>query len=50
MRAWLEKVRAFERRVPQGLKPLDVADFSARLKPCPDTKRFYATNYMKAYL
>jgi len=24
----------------QGLKPLNFPDFTARLKPCPDTNRF----------
>jgi hypothetical protein len=26
---------AILRRVPQRLKPFDLSDFSARLKPCP---------------
>ena len=31
-------VGQFEKSGPQGLKPIDSVGFTARLKPCPDTK------------
>lgn len=34
-------VRGVKRMIPQGLKPLEIRDWMARLKPCHDTRPLF---------